>query len=191
MSYTNYAAREINFKVVYFGPALSGKSTNLKYIFDRTSPDAKGKMLTLTDELDMRLFFDFLPSGLTAIRGFAPRFHLYTVPGENRLDASLKDVLKGVDGVVFVADSRPDRQDFNAASLRALAMNLQDLGFNASQIPTVFQYNYRDAVDAVAVETLRAMVNPSALPEFQSVASTGQGVFETLKAVVKLVISKK
>lgn len=191
MSYTNYAAREINFKVVYFGPALSGKSTNLKYIFDRTSPDAKGKMLTLTDELDTRLFFDFLPSGLTAIRGFAPRFHLYTVPGENRLDASLKDVLKGVDGVVFVADSRPDRQDFNAASLRALAMNLQDLGFSASQIPTVFQYNYRDAVDAVAVETLRAMVNPSALPEFQSVASTGQGVFETLKAVVKLVISKK
>ena len=191
LSYTNYAAKEINFKIAYYGPGLAGKSTNLKYIYDQTSQEAKGKMISLATQVDQTLFFDFLPTGLATVRGFTVRVHLYTVPGVVEYDSSRKDILKNADGVVFVADSAPESAAANEESFQNLIQNLSDVGSSLSRMPLVFQYNKRDVPGAIGVDGLRASLNTNNVPDFESVATTGKGVFETLKAVVKLAVAKK
>jgi len=190
MSFINYLSREINCKIVYYGPGLCGKTTNLQYIYNKTNPDAKGKMISLATETERTLFFDFLPLALGEIRGFKTRFHLYTVPGQVFYDASRKLILKGVDGVVFVADSQIARTEANAESLANLRTNLAEQGYSLDKIPYVIQYNKRDMPGIAPVEELRALLNPTGVPEFEGVASTGVGVFETLKAVAKLVLTE-
>jgi len=188
MSFINYAAREINVKIVYYGPGLCGKTTNLQYIFEKSSPQQKGKLISLATETDRTLFFDFLPLDLGAVRGFKTRFHLYTVPGQVFYDASRKLILKGVDGVVFVADSQEARMDANVESLRNLDLNLKENGFDLKAIPYVLQFNKRDLPTAVAVDTMYRLLNFKGEPTFEAVAVRGMGVFETLKASAKQVL---
>jgi len=190
MSFINYSSREINCKIVYYGPGLCGKTTNLQYIYQKTNPDAKGKMISLATETERTLFFDFLPLSLGQIRGFKTRFHLYTVPGQVFYDASRKLILKGVDGVVFVADSQIERMEANIESLDNLADNLEEQGYDINKIPYVMQYNKRDLPNAAPVEQLHELLNPTKIPEYEAVAITGQGVFDTLKAVAKLVLTE-
>jgi signal recognition particle receptor subunit beta len=188
MSFINYSAREINCKVVYYGPGLGGKTTNLIYIYKKTSPDSKGKMISLATETERTLFFDFLPLALGMIRGFKVRFHLYTVPGQVFYDASRKLILRGVDGVIFVADSQVERMEANIESIDNLRKNLQDQGFNLDTIPFAIQYNKRDLPNVVPVEEMNRVLNPKGVPHFEGVAPVGTGVFETLKEVAKQVI---
>ena len=188
MSFINYAAREINVKIVYYGPGLCGKTTNLQYIFEKSAPQQKGKLISLATETDRTLFFDFLPLDLGAVRGFQTRFHLYTVPGQVFYDASRKLILKGVDGVVFVADSQEARMDANAESLRNLEDNLRENGFELKNIPYVLQFNKRDLPSAVLVDDMYRLLNFKGEPTFEAVAVKGMGVFETLKAVAKQVL---
>ncbi|MBK7578624.1 MAG: GTPase domain-containing protein [Myxococcales bacterium] len=190
MSFINYMAREINCKIVYYGPGLCGKTTNLQYIYERTNPDAKGKMISLATETERTLFFDFLPLSLGEIRGFKTRFHLYTVPGQVFYDASRKLILKGVDGVIFVADSQIERLEANQESLDNLRTNLAEQGYSLEKIPFVIQYNKRDLPNAVEVVELRELLNPTAVPDFEANARSGMGVFDTLKAVSKLVLTE-
>ncbi|MDG2332893.1 MAG: ADP-ribosylation factor-like protein [Myxococcota bacterium] len=189
MSFINYAAREINCKIVYYGPGLCGKTTNLQYVYQKTNPDLKGKMISLATETERTLFFDFLPLALGEIRGFKARFHLYTVPGQVFYDASRKLILKGVDGAVFVADSQPAREEANIESLENLQSNLVEHGLELSSLPWVMQYNKRDLPDAMPVEEMRKLLNPTGVPEFSACATSGEGVFETLKGVAKGVLS--
>ena len=190
MAFINYSAREINCKLVYYGPGLCGKTTNLKHIYEKTTPSAKGKMISLATETERTLFFDFLPLALGEIRGFKTRFHLYTVPGQVFYDASRKLILKGVDGVVFVADSQEERFEANLESLENLKENLREQGYDISKIPWVIQYNKRDLPNAVAVEQLRESLNPTGkIPEFEAAAASGKGVFETLKSLAKMVLN--
>ncbi len=188
MSFINYSSREINCKIVYYGPGLCGKTTDLQYISAKTNPEAKGKMISLETETERTLFFDFLPLSLGEIRGFKTRFHLYTVPGQVFYDASRKLILKGVDGVVFVADSQVERMDANVESLENLRDNLADQGYDLDKIPYVVQYNKRDLPNAVDGGYLRDLLNPTMVPDFEAVATTGMGVFDTLKAVAKQVL---
>jgi hypothetical protein len=188
MSMINYASREINCKLVYYGPGLGGKTTNLEYIFSKINPDTRGKMISLATEQERTLFFDFLPVDLGSIRGFKTRFHLYTVPGQVYYNASRRLILKGVDGLVFVSDSQAERMDANIAAMENLYENLSDYGYDPRQVPMVVQYNKRDLPSAVPVEEMRSHLNPMALPEFDAVAVSGKGVFDTLKAVSKLVL---
>ncbi len=188
MSFINYSSREINCKIVYYGPGLCGKTTNLHYIYKKTNPDSKGKMISLATETERTLFFDFLPLALGEIRGFKTRFHLYTVPGQVFYDASRKLILKGVDGVVFVADSQLERMEANIESVENLRVNLAEQGYNLDAIPYVVQYNKRDLPNVVAVGEMRKALNPRSVPDFEAVASEGGGVFDTLKAIAKLVI---
>ena len=190
MSFINYSSREINCKIVYYGPGLCGKTTNLQYVYARTSPEAKGKMISLATETERTLFFDFLPLSLGEIRGFKTRFHLYTVPGQVFYDASRKLILKGVDGVVFVADSQIERMEANLESVENLRINLSEQGYDLNRIPYVVQYNKRDLPNVATVEELRRLLNPRGVPEFQAVAPTGVGVFDTLKQVAKLVLTE-
>jgi signal recognition particle receptor subunit beta len=190
MSFINYSSREINCKIVYYGPGLCGKTTNLQYIYTKTNPEARGKMISLATETERTLFFDFLPLSLGEIRGFKTRFHLYTVPGQVFYDASRKLILKGVDGVCFVADSQEGRLEANIESLDNLRVNLAEQGFNLDKLPFVMQYNKRDLPGALPLETLRAELNKANVPEFEAVAATGVGVFDTLKAVAKLVLTE-
>jgi hypothetical protein len=190
MSFINYMAREINCKIVYYGPGLCGKTTNLQYIYERTNPDAKGKMISLATETERTLFFDFLPLSLGEIRGFKTRFHLYTVPGQVFYDASRKLILKGVDGVIFVADSQLERLEANQESVDNLRINLAEQGYALEKLPYVVQYNKRDLPSVVEVPELRALINPMNVPDFEAVARSGQGVFETLKAISKLVLTE-
>jgi mutual gliding-motility protein MglA len=190
MSFINYMAREINCKIVYYGPGLCGKTTNLQYIYERTNPEAKGKMISLATETERTLFFDFLPLSLGEIRGFKTRFHLYTVPGQVFYDASRKLILKGVDGVIFVADSQIERLEANQESLENLRTNLAEQGYSLEKIPYVIQYNKRDLPNVVEVAELRELLNPMTVPEYEAVARTGVGVFDTLKAVSKLVLTE-
>ncbi len=190
MSFINYMAREINCKIVYYGPGLCGKTTNLQYIYDKTNPSAKGKMISLATETERTLFFDFLPLSLGEIRGFKTRFHLYTVPGQVFYDASRKLILKGVDGVIFVADSQIERLEANQESLDNLVTNLAEQGYALERLPYVVQYNKRDLPNAVDVEELRQLLNPGHVPDFEGIARTGLGVFETLKAVSKAVLNE-
>jgi signal recognition particle receptor subunit beta len=188
MSMINYASREINCKLVYYGPGLGGKTTNLEYIYGKINPETRGKLISLATEQERTLFFDFLPVDLGSIRGFKTRFHLYTVPGQVYYNASRRLILKGVDGLVFVADSQAERMDANIAALENLYDNLTDYGYDPQQVPIVLQWNKRDLPNAVPVEELRAHLNPTGLPEFPAVAVIGKGVFDTLKAVSKLVL---
>ena len=188
MSFINYASREINCKIVYYGPGLCGKTTNLQYVYQKTATEAKGKMISLATETERTLFFDFLPLSLGEIRGFKTRFHLYTVPGQVFYDASRKLILKGVDGVVFVADSQEERYDANIESLDNLRFNLQEQGYDLDKIPYIIQYNKRDLPNAMPVDELRKDLNLTGVPDFEACAATGEGVFETLKAVAKLIL---
>ncbi len=190
MSFINYMAREINCKIVYYGPGLCGKTTNLQYIYERTNPDAKGKMISLATETERTLFFDFLPLSLGEIRGFKTRFHLYTVPGQVFYDASRKLILKGVDGVIFVADSQIERLEANQESLENLRTNLAEQGYSLEKVPFVIQYNKRDLPNVVPVEELRELLNPTRVPDYEANARSGMGVFDTLKAVSKLVLTE-
>jgi signal recognition particle receptor subunit beta len=191
MAFINYSAREINCKLVYYGPGLCGKTTNLRYIYEKTAADAKGKMISLATETERTLFFDFLPLALGEIRGFKTRFHLYTVPGQVFYDASRKLILKGVDGVVFVADSQEERFEANVESLENLKANLREQGYDYDKIPAVLQYNKRDLPNAVSVESLREALNPTGkVPDFEAAAQSGKGVFETLKALARLVLQE-
>jgi signal recognition particle receptor subunit beta len=188
MSFINYSSREINCKIVFYGPGLCGKTTNLQWIYKKTNPESKGKMISLATETERTLFFDFLPLALGEIRGFKTRFHLYTVPGQVFYDASRKLILKGVDGVVFVADSQIERMEANIESIENLRLNLAEQGYNMDTVPLIIQYNKRDLPNVVPVEELRKSLNPRNVPDFEAVASEGAGVFDTLKAIAKLVI---
>ena len=222
MSFINYMAREINCKIVYYGPGLCGKTTNLQYIYERTNPSAKGKLISLATETERTLFFDFLPLSLGEIRGFKARFQLYTVPGQVFYDASRKLILKGVDGVVFVADSQIERMEANIEAMQNLYDNMAQHGYNLTTIPFVVQYNKRDLPNAATLKELQAALNPGwpvddvakqrvtpdpyhegeflveqidgtwieRAPYFEAVAMTGDGVFDTLKAVSKLVLKR-
>lgn len=188
MSMINYASREINCKLVYYGPGLGGKTTNLEYVYEKVNPDTRGKLISLATEQERTLFFDFLPVDLGAIRGFRTRFHLYTVPGQVYYNASRRLILKGVDGLVFVADSQAERMDANIAALENLYENLSDYGYEPTQIPIVLQWNKRDLPSAVPVAELSRQLNPMGLQEYEAVAVSGAGVFDTLKGVSKLVL---
>ncbi|MAG30612.1 MAG: gliding-motility protein MglA [Deltaproteobacteria bacterium] len=189
MSFINYSSREINCKIVYYGPGLCGKTTNLQHIYQKTNPDVKGKMISLATETERTLFFDFLPLALGEIRGFKTRFHLYTVPGQVFYDASRKLILKGVDGVVFVADSQIERMEANLESLDNLRVNLKEQGYELEKVPYVIQFNKRDLPNAAPLAELQKLCNPMGAPEFEACATTGEGVFETLKAVAKGVLA--
>ena len=189
MTFINYVAREINCKIVYYGPGLCGKTTNLQFIYSKTNPDLKGKMISLATETERTLFFDFLPLALGQIRGFKTRFHLYTVPGQVFYDASRKLILKGVDGVVFVADSQVERMEANIESVENLRVNLAEQGYELDKVPYVVQYNKCDLPNAAPLEEMRRVLNPTNVPDFEACATVGKGVFETLKAVAKGVLS--
>ncbi len=190
MSFINYSSREINCKIVYYGPGLCGKTPNLQDIYAKTNPEAMGKMISLATETERTLFFDFLPLSLGEIRGFKTRFHLYTVPGQVFYDASRKLILKGVDGVVFVADSQVERMEANLESMENLRVNLAEQGYDLKQIPYIIQYNKRDLPNASTVEELSRLINTDRVHEFQAIAATGWGVFDTLKAIAKLVLQE-
>ena len=190
MTFINYASREINCKIVYYGPGLCGKTTNLQYIFDSTAPQARGKLISLATETDRTLFFDFMPLELGTVRGFKTRFHLYTVPGQVFYDASRKLILKGVDGVVFVADSQKQKLEENIKSLRELAVNITKQNKKFQEFPIILQYNKRDIPGALPVPTLDKYLNSLAWQRYEAVATTGAGIFDTLKAISKLVISR-
>lgn len=217
----NYAAREINCKIVYYGPGLGGKTTNLEHIYGKVKPDTRGKLISLATENERTLFFDFLPVDLGTIRGFNTRFHLYTVPGQVYYNASRKLILKNVDGVVFVADSQVERMEANLESMQNLYDNMAEYGYDLTRMPFVIQYNKRDLPDDAPVSELQTALNPGwdhhepskarvtpdpyhagenlvdqlptgewieRAPWFEAVAINGDGVFDTLKAVSKLVL---
>ena len=220
MSLVNYASREINCKIVYYGPGLGGKTTNLEYVYEKVAPSSKGKLISLATETERTLFFDFLPVDLGTIRGFRTRFHLYTVPGQVYYNASRKLILKGVDGVVFVADSQIDRTEANLEAMQNLYDNMTQHGYDLTKLPFVIQYNKRDLPNAAPIAALDSALNPGwvvedadrqkvtpdpyrpgdylvkeidgvwveRVPTFEAVAVRGDGVFDTLKAVSKLVL---
>ena len=188
MAFINYAAREINCKIVYYGPGLCGKTANIKWINEKTREEAKGKLISLATETDRTLFFDFMPIELGTIRGFRTRFHLYTVPGQVFYDASRKLILKGVDGVVFVADSQEMRMDANIESIENLKGNLRDHGYDLDTVPYALQMNKRDLPTAMPMAELEQALRINQEPVFEAVATKGTGVFETLKGIVKLVL---
>jgi len=190
VSFINYSSREINCKIVYYGPGLCGKTTNLQFIYRKTSPQQKGKLISLATETERTLFFDFLPLALGDIKGFKVRFHLYTVPGQVFYAASRKLILKGVDGVVFVADSQIERTDANIESLEDLKINLADQGYELDRLPYTIQYNKRDLPNIVPVAELDRLLNPTKVPWFECVATQGMGVFETLKNIGKQVLKE-
>jgi signal recognition particle receptor subunit beta len=190
VSFINFAAREINCKIVYYGAGLGGKTTNLRWIFDQTVGQAGGKMISLATETDRTLFFDFLPLDLGSIRGFKTRFHLYTVPGQIFYDASRKLILRGVDGVILVADSQAERLDANLEALENLMENLKEQKHDFMRIPYVLQLNKRDLPNALPVETLKKELMRKNEPVLEAIAYKGLGVFETLKSCGRMVISE-
>jgi mutual gliding-motility protein MglA len=190
MSMINYASREINCKIVYYGTGLGGKTTNLEYIYTKVNPDTKGKMISLATESERTLFFDFLPIDLGEVRGFKTRFHLYTVPGQVYYNASRRLILKGVDGLIFVADSQASRAEANIESMHNLYENLETYGYDLETIPFAIQYNKRDVPNILSPEELRAQINPLNVPDFEGVAIDGAGIFETLSCVSKLVVEE-
>jgi signal recognition particle receptor subunit beta len=188
VSLINYSSREINCKVVYYGPGLGGKTTNIQYVYEKLAPETKGKLVTLATEMDRTLFFDFLPLELGEVKGFKTRFHLYTVPGQVYYNASRKLILRGVDGIVFVADSSEARFDANIEALYNLHDNLKEYDLSLEEIPFVMQWNKRDMPDALPVDELNAELNPEGYDNFEAVAINGVGVFDTLKCVAKQVL---
>lgn len=191
MSTINFSAREINFKIVYYGPGLSGKTTNLKQIYEQVPAESKGDMVSLATEDERTLFFDFLPLDLGKVNGFKTRFHLYTVPGQVFYNSSRKLILRGVDGVVFVADSSVARLRANAESLRNLRENLIEYNLRLGDVPFVIQANKRDLPDAIDMEMLKRVLDPEQRVQFfEAVAANFDGVFEPLRAVATLVLEK-
>ena len=193
MALINHRAREIHFKVVYYGPGLSGKTTNLRFLHDRLPPERRGRLISIATDHERTLFFDFMPIELGQISGMLTRFHLYTVPGQHYYQRSRRAVLQGVDAIVFVADSHPARDTQNRESLTDLHVNLAALGLSPEarrRLPWVVQYNKRDLPAALPLEHLRAALNPGGAPEFPGVASQGKGVNETLKAACKLALAR-
>ena len=190
MSLINYSSREINCKIVYYGPGLCGKTTNIQYVYNKVDPGTKGKLITLATEMDRTLFFDFLPLELGTVKGFKTRFHLYTVPGQVYYDASRKLILRGVDGIVFVADSQTSRYDANIESLYNLHDNLEEYKLRIEDIPFVIQYNKRDMPEIISIDDLNQELNPEGYPAYEAIAVNGDGVFDTLKAVAKGVLQK-
>ena len=190
MALINQRAREIHFKLVYYGPSLGGKTTNLRYLHERIPADRCGRLVSIATDHDRTLFFDFLPVELGQIQGLTTRFHLYTVPGQPYYKLSRRSVLQGVDGLVFVADSNPSRFAANVESLADLKRNLGELGLSFDRLPLVLQYNKRDLVWALPLERLQEALNPLRLPYFEAVGTTGQGVVDTLRSACKSVLSR-
>ncbi|MEA1913410.1 MAG: ADP-ribosylation factor-like protein [candidate division WOR-3 bacterium] len=185
MSLINYSSKEINCKLVYYGPGLGGKTTNIKYVYSKVNPESRGKLMSLDTELDRTLFFDFLPVNLGKVRGFTLHFHLYTVPGQVYYNASRKLILKGTDGLIFVADSQIERFEDNIESLENLKENLAEYGAKLADIPLTMQYNKRDLPNIVSIEELEEALNPRRVFFSEGVAIRGIGVFEPLKEVSK------
>ncbi|TCK04483.1 GTP-binding protein [Phorcysia thermohydrogeniphila] len=190
MPFVNFATREINCKIVYYGPGLSGKTTNIKWIYDHIKPENRGEMITLATETERTLFFDFVPIEVSNVKGFKVRFHLYTTPGQIIYQASRKLILKGVDGIVFVADSQEERHDANLDTLDDMIENLKDYEIDIEDIPLVFQYNKRDLPNVLPVEVLRKDLNRWSRPDYEAIASKGIGVLETFKEITKQVLRK-
>jgi signal recognition particle receptor subunit beta len=190
MSFINYQAHEINFKIVYYGPGLVGKRTNMQFIYERTKPEARSKMISLATETERTLFWNFLPQGLGDVNGFACRLHLYTVPGPVFYDTSRVLILKGVDGIIFVADSQAARSNANVECFQNLETNLEVNGYSIEDVPLVFQYNKRDLPNISSVAELDAMLDRADRPRFEAVAPKGVGVFESLEAVAEPVLQR-
>lgn len=189
MSFINYNAKEIHCKIVYYGPSLGGKTTNLQWVYHQTQGAEKSDLFSLPGDVERTLFFDFLPLNVGDIRGFKTRFHLYTVPGQVVYDASRKLILKGLDGVVFVADSQAERMEENLQSMENLKKNLEQQGYDIKEIPLVIQYNKRDLPNALPVSELRTALNKYNSLDFEGTASEGKGVFEALRTVSKSIIN--
>lgn len=189
MSFINYNAKEIHCKVVYYGPSLGGKTTNIQWVYQQTAADQRSKLVALNTDIERTLFFDFLPLNVGDIRGFKTRLHLYTVPGQVVYDASRKLILKGLDGVIFVADSQIERMDENIESLRNLERNLEQQGYDIKEIPLIMQYNKRDLPNVASLAEMRSVLNPYNATEIEGCASEGKGVFESLKTVSKSIIN--
>jgi signal recognition particle receptor subunit beta len=190
LSFINFAAREINCKIVYYGAGLGGKTTNLQVIYQKTADQQKGKMISLATETERTLFFDFLPLDLGSVRGFKTRIHLYTVPGQVFYDASRKLILRGVDGIVFVADSQEQRMDANVEALENLMSNLKEHGYDFNKIPYVLQLNKRDLPNILPIDLLSTELRKKNEPLVEAVAFQGVGVFETLKEIAKQVLTE-
>ena len=189
MSFFNHNAKEIHCKIVYYGPSLGGKTTNLQWVYQHTAQEQKSKLVALNTDIERTLFFDFLPLNVGEIRGYKTRFHLYSVPGQVVYDASRKLILKGLDGVVFVADSQVERMEENLESLRNLQRNLETQGYDIREIPLVVQYNKRDLPNAASIREMRTHLNLYNSPEFEATASEGKGVTESLKTISKSIIN--
>jgi signal recognition particle receptor subunit beta len=193
MSLINHRSREIHVKIVYYGPGMGGKTTNVQKLHERLPDDRRGRLLSIATEQERTLFFDFMPVALGAVNGFTTRIHLYTVPGQIYYRRSRRAVLQGVDGIVFVADSQPHREADNAESMADMLSLLGVLGFSAAQtarLPRVIQYNKRDVPGALPIERMRAVLNPDGLPEFEAVAKDGVGVPDTMRAITKAVLAR-
>ena len=188
MTFINYANREINCKIVYYGPGLCGKTTNIQWIHEQANPEKRGKLVSLATETDRTLFFDFLPLDMGTVKGFKVRFHLYTVPGQVFYDASRKLILRGCDGVIFVADSQRARLEANIESIANLATNLKDNGFDIRTIPYVLQLNKRDMPTAAPVHEMEDLLRFRSEPMVEAVAFKGTGVIETLKACARQIL---
>lgn len=189
MSFINYNAKEIHCKIVYYGPSLSGKTTNLQWVYHKSMSQEKSQLVELPTDVERTLFFDFLPMEIGEIRGFRTRFHLYTVPGQVVYDASRKLILKGLDGLVFVADSQAERMEENIQSLDNLEKNLEQQGYDIRNIPLAIQYNKRDLPNALPIAELRNALNRYNAPDFEGSAREGKGVFEALKTASKAIIT--
>jgi len=188
MTFINYASREINCKIVYYGPGLCGKTTNIQWIFEQANPEKRGKLVSLATETDRTLFFDFLPLDMGTVKGFKVRFHLYTVPGQVFYDASRKLILRGCDGMIFVADSQRQRMEANIESIANLATNLKENGFDIRSIPYVLQLNKRDMPTAAPVDEMERLLRFRGEPMIEAVANQGTGVIETLKACARQIL---
>jgi signal recognition particle receptor subunit beta len=188
VSFVNPVSKEVNCKIVYVGTGLSGKTTNLQYIYENTRADRAGKLVSLSTENERTLFFDFLPLSVGEVRGYKTRFHLYTIPGQTFYEVSRDFILKGVDGVVFVVDSDPGRLDANLEAWEQFQQALTRQGYDLSRIPLVFQYNKRDLPDALSLEDLELTFNPAKKPQFEAVANQGHGVMETLENISQMVM---
>ena len=188
MTFINYASREINCKIVYYGPGLCGKTTNIQWIYEQANPDKRGKLVSLATETDRTLFFDFLPLDMGMVKGFKVRFHLYTVPGQVFYDASRKLILRGCDGIIFVADSQRARMEANIESIANLATNLKENGFDIRSIPYVLQLNKRDMPSAAPVAEMERLLRFRNEPMIEAVANKGTGVIDTLKATARQIL---
>lgn len=190
MSFINYSSREINCKIVYYGPGLAGKTAILRHIHDASDPAVVGKLIAVEDKEKRSMFFDFLPMDLGDLNNFKTRLHLYTVPGQVSHESLRKFILKGVDGIVFVVDSQRERMDANKQALQKLEEYLDDHGYDIKTVPMVFVYNKRDLKNIFSIEELRANLNKNSRPDFEIEAVNGRGVFDSLRAISKLVLDE-